>query len=236
MAKEEEKNSKKEDSVKKDDDSKKKEDNKSNGNELKSKKGEVKELKEGDKPDKENKKKIENKKEDKKIDEKEDEGIGKAFAKTERTVKKEPEIKQKINEGKLDSVNYFFESLGRWFLTLIIIAIILVGIYFVFILTNDVVSENFENIRMRYVAVQCYGNPWEIDWFKNNAGQYPINQEREIFENYYLSKGVEIKDFYTVENEDEVCTACDCPRGEDIVVLISVKDKPKMVELGFVEN
>ena len=95
--------------------------------------------------------------------------------------------------------------------------------------------------------IQCFGNPWEIDWVKNNQNDnlnYPKNlhsqdlslEEIEIIKNYYNKQGIQIHDLKIKWTYDVVCEACNCPKGYTLYLQISKEDVDKMLELGYTIN
>ncbi len=85
--------------------------------------------------------------------------------------------------------------------------------------------------------IQCLGNPWEIDWLKDND-DYPrdvhtleLEQgEEDIIKEYYLKQGVSILKVESEWTHDIVCEACSCPQGYTLYLLVS--DVDKMIKLG----
>ena len=80
--------------------------------------------------------------------------------------------------------------------------------------------------------VQCGGNAWEIDYFINNCEQrYPEEEEEDLIRFYFEKNSVETFDFQKQEKYETVCLACNCPRGDEISLLISKEAEAKFFEL-----
>jgi hypothetical protein len=89
--------------------------------------------------------------------------------------------------------------------------------------------------------VQCLGNPWEKQWLtehKNKADKFPRNRQFRLMRNYFAKKGIPILEMRvkTYKQGDPVCQACECPRGDEVYVMIQADDAPKMVNLGYTER
>ena len=111
---------------------------------------------------------------------------------------------------------------------------------------TDIIDEAYgSKIWLGYSPVQCGGNPWEI-WFREKGEIYfpcpegaqcsPIG-EGDIIKKYYSAE-YNIKALYyeKVENDIIVCAACNCPRGDGILLKLYSKDREKMVSLGWKEG
>ncbi|MDD3190669.1 MAG: hypothetical protein PHI66_03185 [Candidatus Pacebacteria bacterium] len=92
--------------------------------------------------------------------------------------------------------------------------------------------------------VQCLGNPWEIDWTKSHDNDYygypadihtpELEQEEiQIIKNYYQKQGIAIADVRSEWTHEIVCTACNCPQGYMLYLLVSDSDVDKMLELDY---
>ncbi len=84
--------------------------------------------------------------------------------------------------------------------------------------------------------VQCMGNAWEKDWLKRNnkkPGDFPRDQEDRIITEYYTRQGVPVHRVRFKQTHENVCEACDCPRGDTVYMTINESDAPKMISLGF---
>jgi hypothetical protein len=102
----------------------------------------------------------------------------------------------------------------------------------------------FGNTWVAIEPIQCLGNPWEQDWLANNHGDYasypkdPTTPELEpeeldIIKDYYERQGVIVSDGVNAPKYDNVCTACSCPEGHTLFLLVRDEDVQTMVALGY---
>jgi hypothetical protein len=86
--------------------------------------------------------------------------------------------------------------------------------------------------------IQCLGNSWERDWLESHDGDYgsyPRDREAqgEIIKEYFVRQGVDVFDITTRQKYDIVCTACSCPEGHTLYILVGKDDTEIMAEFGF---
>lgn len=102
---------------------------------------------------------------------------------------------------------------------------------------------NTKNIWVNKDPIQCLGNPWEFDWLKKNKGkynEYPIGDRKKIdteeiiiIKDFFSNLGVNIFDIKSEITHEITCSACSCPQGHTLYVLVSPVDAEKMVEFGW---
>src|SRR3989344_8151766 len=84
--------------------------------------------------------------------------------------------------------------------------------------------------------IQCYGNPWEEDWLESNNMNfeaYPKAEEFNVIKEYYQKQEIIVFDVRKSSSGYEtICTACSCPRGDVLNLLVVDSDVNKMVDLG----
>ncbi|MCH7902599.1 hypothetical protein IIC68_02485 [archaeon] len=81
--------------------------------------------------------------------------------------------------------------------------------------------------------IQCRNNAWE-QWAAENIPSKKQQPEKYIVAQWFEKvHGIEVLDFASREKYEVVCDACDCPRGDEIAVLVNSSNSGKMQELGF---
>lgn len=89
---------------------------------------------------------------------------------------------------------------------------------------------------LSYSPIQCGNNPWE-KWREDQGRPYPIEwTEKEKIQEYFQTVyNIEVLDYKSIPPKpgEVFCTACNCPRGDTIQVLVKQKDVAKMLELGW---
>ena len=131
---------------------------------------------------------------------------------------------------------------------IIIFIIAIIFISFIYLVANKekLIEDNIpdeKNIWVSMNPIKCLGNPWEFDWLKKNQGkyeQYPIGDTKKIDENeieiikkFYRDEKINIFDIKSNPIEEDICTACNCPQGYKLYILISEKDVEKMTNIGW---
>ncbi|VVB58486.1 Uncharacterised protein [Candidatus Anstonella stagnisolia] len=102
---------------------------------------------------------------------------------------------------------------------------------------NDTINQTInKTVWLSYSPIQCKQNTWEI--WEANSGRVYIRAptEKEILTAYYSQiYDVQILNYSSKENNEMVCAACNCPRGDTISAKIYAKDSQKMLSLGWKE-
>ena len=102
--------------------------------------------------------------------------------------------------------------------------------------TTDTGSVQSVKTWLEIDPIQCMLNPWEKDWLlehNNDYSGYSEEDESGIIKKYYQNKSIEILDIQSRKTHENVCEACDCPRGDTLYILVDQKDERKMIELGY---
>ena len=87
--------------------------------------------------------------------------------------------------------------------------------------------------------VQCLSNEWEQDWLEKNGNNFQLwselthEEQLEIFKAFYEDQGIMIHDMDVTYPYEEVCTACSCPRGDRLHVLVDADNLEQMLDWGF---
>jgi len=86
--------------------------------------------------------------------------------------------------------------------------------------------------------VQCASNPWERITSKGD-GSAPVYPDPELLsiDNFFEDQGVNLIELGLLypASSGGVCTACNCPRGDSLLVRASTSDLAKLKTFGFTE-
>lgn len=85
------------------------------------------------------------------------------------------------------------------------------------------------DIWVSYFPKQCQTNPWEQSGL---ATETEAELVRLYYQNFYQ---IEIVNYQSIPNQEMVCAACNCLRGDEIRLLIHKSDLEQMAQLGFTE-
>jgi hypothetical protein len=97
----------------------------------------------------------------------------------------------------------------------------------------DAVHGTTTDVWLTYTPTQCGSNPWEMDPQQNDSFWLP--GELGAIVAYYASIGVSIDEIGLLDPPEPpiVCAACQCPRGDRLVVKASGANVVLLEALGF---
>lgn len=104
---------------------------------------------------------------------------------------------------------------------------------------NENDSNSSQKVLLSISPIQCGENSWQKWHSSLNRTYIRAPTEKEILTEYFRTvQNIEILDFKNIPAKPGtiVCAACNCSRGDTIEVLVSEKDKAKMIELGWKEK
>ncbi|VVB77889.1 Uncharacterised protein [uncultured archaeon] len=84
---------------------------------------------------------------------------------------------------------------------------------------------------MSMEPVQCNENAWQESQY-STGHKY---NEKDSIKEYLEDNGVTVLHIKIQKKDKIVCMSCDCPRGDEVQVLIYRNDIEKMIKLGFQE-
>jgi len=119
-------------------------------------------------------------------------------------------------------------------------AVFVLSLWILVALSGCTSTDNAEkNVKLQFAPIQCGSNSWE-KWHSDlNRVYIRAPTEEEILKEYFSTvQGIQIISYHDIQAEPGTvtCMACNCARGDTIIVEVAAKDNAKMLELGWKET